>query len=266
MENIGIQIDQLELQGLFEAEEGEIELIYGRIGNGKTTEAVRRMIDSLANGRVVYSNIMLDLDLWNFDDRSSIWTNFVNLLAFRKRYYKFDKSNYHYFNPDDYENIDDLVSWLNTLTDCEIYYDEGQWLLNSYEGMKYSKDKMKLALHTRHYNRLLVLITQRPTAIQVSARVNVNRFYKCQKILNWPFMVLRVTEFQEMTAETVDEQTPVSRKFYIANKKMFNTFNSLYLRGGIQRSQDVNFEAFDLTLWDKIKLLGKQLSDMFRRS
>ena len=252
---LGKKVDSKELEGLFEAPEGDIELIYGRIGEGKTTEAVRRMLLTLSNGGVVYSNVKMDLSNSVFDDRQSLSLSFWNWLLFRKRYFSFRKENYHYFDPNDYEP-DDMVEYLSKLTDCEIYYDEGHWLLDSYQGTKISKARRRLVLETRHFNRKLVLITQRPTAIAVSARGNVNRFWKCRKLMTWPFLMLRVEEFQDMAGETVDDtQKPVSQHIYIANNKYFSVFNTFYLRGGVLRSQDVFFDAFDLSLFERFNTL-----------
>jgi len=248
----GKQVNNLELLDLFQADEGDIELIYGRIGEGKTTEAVRRMLETLKNGGVVYTNIKLDLSECIFDDRVSIRQTLANLIWFRKRYYSFRKENYHYFNPDDYEP-QEMVEFLSKLTDCEIYYDEGHWLLDSYEGTKISKQRRKLVLETRHFNRKLVLITQRPTAIAVSARGNVNRFWRCKVVLRlFGIMCMRVEQFQDMIGETVDETVCISKEFHFNNSEVFRVFNTHGLRGGVARSQEVFVDAYDLNLKERM--------------
>jgi len=141
------------------------------------------------------------------------------------------------------------------LTDCEVFIDEGQWIFDSYEGTKFSKAKRRLILHTRHLNRSLNIISQRTQAIQVSARGQVNRFFKCEKKLSWPILVFKRTEFQEMKDNDVDEMSePASEKTYIASKRVMEAYNTKYLRGGIATSQEVYFEAFEFDLKNRIKL------------
>jgi len=131
-------------------------------------------------------------------------------------------------------------------------------MFDSYEGTKFSKSKRRLILHTRHYHRTLNIISQRPTAIQVSARGNVNRFYKCVKVFSFYFLPPRfaVYEFQDMVGETVDEESePVSVRKYWGSSRVFNAYNTDYLAEGIPKSQQVFFEAYDLTFWEKCKAL-----------
>jgi len=249
--------------GMFESQsDGEISLIYGRIGQGKTTHAVRLMLQALENGRAVYSNIKLDLSTIEFDDRKSLWRSFVYFVTFQKRYFVFPKENFHYFNPDNFEP-EEMVEYLANLTDCDIFYDEGHWLLDSYQGTKISKSRRKLVLEGRHFGRCLYLITQRPTAIAVSARGNVNRFYKCQKLVSSPFLVLMVQEFQDMENETVKETEPVSVQRYIAHSGLHKVFNTFYLRGGVQRSQSVLFDVYLLSFKERGVLLYKNILNAF---
>jgi len=244
--------DRQQLIDLFEPSEGTIDLIYGRIGNGKTYCATEMILDDLRNGHVVYCN--WHIDYGGTDERKS----FIHLLRgivmpFFKRYYVFPQENLHYFNPDDVD-----VDFLSSITDADVYIDEGQWIFDSYEKTNFSKAKRKLILHTRHLNRRLVIITQRPTAIQVSARGNVNRYFKCEKFMSWPFIIFRQWQFQDMIGETVDENTPVRNgsftkaRVFFAKKRIFNSYNSKYLRGGIERSQTVQVEAWDLSFNEKL--------------
>jgi len=166
-------------------------------------------------------------------------------LGVKKRFYKFLPSNLHYLPIDD--NFMDIFS---NLTDCKVYLDEGHLIFDSYQMTKLSMEKRASILHTRHFNRTIAIISQRPTAVHVSARANVNIFYKCEKIISWPILIFRRSEFQEMTGtgETVDDEIkPLSTKWYFANKKVLNAYNTKYLRGGIPRSQNVNYEAYDLS-------------------
>ncbi len=284
---IGKQVPKEALWETFPANEGGIQAIIGMIGSGKSTEAVRRIKTSLSNGKAVYTNILLDLSGVEFDDRNEPWYVFTGLFTFRKRYYVFDKKNYHYFSPKNgtvdgkktfapiSKDPDGIIKWLNSITDAEIYYDEGQRVVNSYEGTRVSKDKLDLIEETRHMNRLLVIITQRANRIHVNARANVNQFFLCHKQWSWfPFLVFPilkyyVTEYQAMVGNEVDVNQPVTRKVYTVrgNHKVWSMFNTHELRDGKPKSQKIHFTAYDFGMFDKVKTIaywtGKKSSDSF---
>jgi hypothetical protein len=241
-----------ELLDVFHAGEGSINLYYGMIGNGKTYAATADILDLLKQGKVIYCNWHVLVD--DYDQREDFWLVLIKTLFFRKRFYKIPRAkNLHYFDPDTFRNTAELTTWLSELNDCEIFFDEGQDMFDSYEGTNFAKAKRRLILHTRHYHRTLNIITQRPTAIQVSARGNVNRFYKCVKIASWPWPRFARYEFQEMAGETVDESVePITVKSYWGNNKVFKAYNTDYLAEGIQKSQFVFFEGHDLSLKEKL--------------
>jgi len=234
---------------LFEPDEGSVNFYYGRIGNGKTYSATADILDLLAKGRVVYANWHIDFE--GFDQRKSFIYALFHFLFWRKRFFRFPKENLRYFSPDDVD-----IKFLGSLTDCEVFVDEGQWIFDSYKGTDFSVEKRKLILHTRHFNRSLNIISQRTQALHVTARGQVNRFFKCEKRLTWPLLIFKRTEFQDMKENDVDEDAkPVSVKTYIANPKVLNAYNSKYMRAGIPKSQDVQFEAFDFKFNERLKLL-----------
>jgi len=210
----GIPIAKELLLDLFEPDEGTVNFYYGRIGNGKTYSATSDILDLLSRGRVVYCNWIIDFK--GFDQRTSFAYAFWHFIAFRKMYFRFPKKNLHYFSPDDVD-----IKFLSKLNDCEVFIDEGQWIFDSYKGTDFSVEKRKLILHTRHFNRSLNIISQRTQALHVTARGQVNRFFKCEKVLKWPFLIFRRTEFQDMKENDVDEEAePISKKVYFANKKV----------------------------------------------
>jgi len=250
----GKQVFKNDLIDVFSASEGSINMYYGLIGNGKTYAGTSDILDLLRQGKVVYANWHINVQ--DFDDRKS-WVMIIkNILLFRKRFYYIPCSeNLHYFDPDKFDSTGDLVEWLSSLNDCHIFFDEGQDMFDSYEGTRFSKAKRRLILHTRHYHRTLNIISQRPTAIQVSARGNVNRFYKCVKIGSWPRPRFARYEFQQMSGETVDETVdPVSVKRYWGNDRVFSAYNTDYLAQGIAKSQEVFFSAYDFNFKGKIML------------
>jgi len=266
--DIGIKVPEEKLEpDLFQAHEGFIQLIYGRVRQGKSTEAVRRMVEALSNGISVYSNIALDLSDLVLDDRVNAGIVLINSFLFKRRFYSFSVNNYHYFDPVtgncdgkrvfNPETKGDEIRWLNTLTDCEVYYDEGQWLLDSYESTFASVAKRKLITESGHVNRLIVIIAQRTQSVHVNARGNVNQFFKCQKLSFFGlFNVFTISEFQDMKGQDVDELSePVSVKRYITNRAYWRLFNTHYLRRGRPRSQVVRYEAYDVNFFGRVLLL-----------
>jgi len=265
---IGKQVATESLINVFSASEGSINMYYGLIGNGKTYAATSDILDLLKQGKVVYANWRIIVP--DFDDRQSGWLLFRNtLFGIRRFYYIPCSQNLHFFDPEQFNSTAELVEWLSKLNDCHIFFDEGQDMFDSYEGTRFAKSKRRLILHTRHYHRTLNIISQRPTAIQVSARGNVNRFYKCVKIASWPWVRFARFEFQEMTGETVDENAePISKKTYWGRNKVFGAYNTDYLAEGIPKSQKVFFDAYDLDFRDKLYairlLISPYLKSFFR--
>jgi len=252
---VGDKVKEIDLVGLFESSEGVISQYYGRIGQGKTYNATADVLDDLARGEVVYTNWRINYD--GFDQRQSFFYLIRGiLLPFVRRFYSFRKENLHFIDIDN-----DFLDKFEKLTDCKVYLDEGHVIFDSYEMTRMSMQKRKAVLHTRHFNRSINIISQRPTAVHVSMRANVNVFYKCEKLLSWPFLVFRRTEFQDLTGETVDETKPLSRKHYLADKRVLASYNTKYLRGGVPRSQEVYFDAYNLTYRDKFRALFSLFQD-----
>jgi len=259
MNELGVKVLTSDLLDCFQASEGSINMYYGLIGNGKTYAATSDILDLLQKGKVVYCNWRINVS--DFDDRESFFLSVWNWIFARPRFYRIPcEKNLHFFDPENFDDTGSLVEWLSGLNDCHVFFDEGQDMFDSYEGTRFSKAKRRLILHTRHYHRTLNIISQRPTAIQVSARGNVNRFYKCVKLASWPWVRFARFEFQEMTGETVNENVdPISKKTYWGSNRVFNAYNTDYLAEGIPKSQEVFFEAFDLGFKERSKLVYKHL-------
>lgn len=265
-----IPAEELKNYNLFPGEEGMVQLIYGRIRQGKSTYAARCMFEDLMNGRSVYSNLNLDLSDVDFDQREMLSISFENMLFGQKLYYRFLTDNFHYFNPATGEMTvggkttkvfdpmipGDEVRWLNSLTDCVVYYDEGHWLMDSYDGTKVSMDKRRLITETGHVNRRIVLISQRTQSIHVNARGNVNQYFRCRKdIFFFFFMRLQVEEFQDMKGNDVDETAdPISVRIFWSNSRYWRLFNTHTLRAGRPRSQEIYFEAYYLPFTERVAL------------
>lgn len=254
-------VDISELVEVFEHQEGEIRHITGKIGQGKTYMGTRLAYRLLCQGKTVYTTWQLILPEY-YDERENKLLVFWRMITFNKRFYKFDfKKNWHYLDID----RPDLVEYVANLTDCYVFLDEGQDIFDSYEGRGMSQVKRKSLTRTRHLRKTLIIISQRAQAVATTARANVTWFYKCVKTRAWfwPFK----NYFKVYRTEDVDDQNyPIWEKpledwkaeLYYAgfeDKKIYSLYNSHYLREGIMKSQEVKFEAFDLSWSDKIKAM-----------
>jgi len=255
------EIPENEAIQFFTPDEGELVLIYGAIGNGKTYAATADVISDLERGQVVYTTWKID---WSgFDERESFWHVFFKTVFFQKRFYKFDRSNWRYLDV----TKDDIWDVLAELNNCRIYFDDViVQLFDSYEGTKFAKSKRQWAFTTRHYDRTIVLVTQRPSQVQIALRSQVNRFYKCVKVMSWPFIIFKKYEYQEMVDENVNDKVqPYSTQTYFANKKIFNAYRTKSLRlEGIKEIKP-KYQAWDYGFSARILLFLSTLSPLKRR-
>jgi len=255
--DLGQKIDLLDF---FNIDDGEINFYYGRIGEGKTYGGTADAYEDLLRGQIVYTNWPLNFN--GVDQRKEILFLIGGLIfPWRNTYFKFPKENWHLLPVDGnfHENF-------SKITSAKVYLDEGHVVFDSYEMAKLSMDKRISVLHTRHFDRSINIISQRPTAVHVTMRANVNRFYKFDKLLHLGNLILfRRREYQDMTQETVDETESVSTKLYFAKQFIFNLYNSKYLRGDLKESQTVNYEAYKLTYIEKIASLLRVLFGVYRK-
>ena len=244
----------------WQAPEGSANLYYGMIRSGKTYGATADIVEEVKQGTVVYATWPIALEC--FDDRFDFFISLRNFLFWKKHYHVIDApKNFHYIDAEKGE-VDGVhafdpseprryIEYLNTLNHCSLYIDEAWRVIDSYKGTSMGIETRNLILVTGHKFRTVNLIAQRPTSIHVSARGNMNRFYKFVKIANWPWVRFARYEYQEMSGETVDEtQDPISKKTYWASKKIFNAYNS-YFYGELAPVHPVNFETYELNLWER---------------
>lgn len=256
------QLEPIDLLSLIPPNEGEITQRFGRIGQGKTYGATADVLDDLRRGRVVYVNWKIDYEGWN-QQRDLLFIIGGLLFPWRTTYYDYPKENLKFIAVDV-----DFIKNFSKLTNCIVYLDEGHVVFDSYEMAKMSMEKRVSVLHTRHFDRSIHIISQRPTAIHRMLRANVNRFYEYRKLLSWPLIFMR-TEYQDMTEETVDLDKPIARKFYLGRKRIMNAYNSKYLRGTMGDSQTLKFTAYKVNYIEKIWLLltwvGRALRALARK-
>lgn len=252
-------IDIAGLVDAFQAEEGEIQQIIGKTGNGKTYEGTRRAIWYLERGYTVYTTWQLILPDF-YDERQDKLKLFWRTITFRKRFYKFTlKDNWHFLDID----RKDLIEFVASLTDCIVLMDEGQDIFDSRGGS--DRPARKALTRTRHMRKTLIIISQRAQAVEVTARANVTFFFKCvkRKAFYWPFkpyFIIYRTEEMDQNNYPIWEDLMTGWKAevwsrHFASKRIYNSYNSWYLRAGIPNSQELAFEAYNLTIIEKIILL-----------
>lgn len=277
MKEIGKKIVDIgPLLGVFEAQEGEVQHIIGKTGQGKTYEATRRALNYLNQGYVVYTTWRLNLPEYN-DQRESVPHLIRNLITFKKNFFRFDyKKNWHYVNLDDFldeegiMNTEKLAKFLATRTDCIFMLDEGQDVFDSHK--KAGQIARQAITRTRHMHKTLIIISQRAQAVDVTARGNVTFFYKCEKkTLFWIW-----TRFKVYITDEIDEgsnyplwvrhdsqgrKTWKAPVYYsgFAQKYIYDAYDSWYMRKSMVRSQDLHMEAYRLGTWDKIKALTRAI-------
>lgn len=261
----GKRLAEIELLDVFPSAEGMICQYYGRIGSGKSYAATSDILDLLRRGKVVYANWPINYD--GYDERASPFRILVSIIIpFIRRFYNFPKENLQFYEISNEwavkQGYKDFDSWVHSRTDCYIFADEGHVWMDSYASTRIPMERRNIALHTRHYNRTICIISQRPTAIHVTMRANVNIFYKCEKIFQWGSILrFKRTEYQDLMNETVDEseEKEVSKKYYWGQQDVFEAYNTKYLRGEQKKSQKVMFEAYTLNYFSKIAVFFKLL-------
>ena len=274
-EQIGKRIiDITDLIGLFEADEGEVQHIIGKTGQGKTYEATRRALKYLRQGNIVYTTWRLNLPDY-FDERESFWKVLKNIILFKKTFFKFDyKKNWHFVNLDEYldeEGIFDtekFARFLASRTDCIFMLDEGQDTFDSHK--RAGQIARQSITRTRHMHKTLIIISQRAQAVDVNARGNVTFFFKCECI-KIPFLP---KYFKVYITEDIDEtnnhpiwvrhnsQGEVTWKapvYYSAfgKKRVYDAYDSWYMRKQMIKSQEIHLEAYETNIFQKVQLLGK---------
>jgi len=276
-----IQVPQYEIEDQFPSEEGLVDVIYGLIRSGKTYLATAKIHEEIAQGHVVYATWPIKLE--DTDDRKS----FIFLLRgiffpWKKRYFFIPASkNFHYINvsegtcdgvqvflPNDNEGY---IRYLNSLNHCSLYIDEA-WRVLSHQliGAKNMAQVFDLILVAGHKFKKVTLITQRTINVNPTARSQVGRFYKCEKIASF-FGIPRfmMSEYQEMKGEDVIDDDPinhppVSVQTYWGKKRIFDSYNSWFY-GDQLPLHKAHYEAYDLTYLERIRGLFSRITSIIPR-
>jgi len=265
---------ELDMFNILPPQDGGMNQYYGRIGEGKTYAATADAIADLENGNVVYTSWHMKWD--GYDERDYWYYRLAYKLKLKKFFWKYPTSNWHFFDM----NAANALEKLGKLNDCIIYLDEGHLLLDSYLATKMERVDRATILHTRHFDRTINVISQRPTAIHVVVRANVNRFFKLEKTIDWKLFGFRIvkfmkTEFQDVGAdekpneerETVIDPDTGKKSYgeylfaesivtYTGHKEIYESYNSKYRRLGQKESQKNDAEIYtvkwkELLPWHK---------------
>jgi len=216
--------------------DGAIDLIYGEFGGGKTYLAVDLMVRALEQGIPVFSSFPLKFD--GIDQRKSLGSLLLGVLGWKRVYKVVDKSNFHHVTMAEVMS-DNFVEKLSGLVECVVCVDEAyaSRLFDSYRKTNLSVEARMAVYATRHFDRRFIVVAQRPNSIHVSSRAMVNRFYKCSQPIRflWYLFGVRlfvITEYQEMQDESVKEDEPYSTKIRFGKRRIFQMYDSKYMRAG----------------------------------
>lgn len=239
-----------EVMSWFGEVEGYNALYYGLIRNGKTFSATSDILDLLSRGEVVYANWKINFE--DFDERDSWLRSFLKFFFFKRYYFKYNATNFHYFSPDDVD-----VDFLGRLVNVHVFIDEGQWLFNSHIRERAEDEvaiaKRRLILHGGHYCRSLNIITQRPVNVFKDMRSQISIWYKCEKLFSFGKLILfRRQGFQHMKNDEPDEELPDGRpKLYFASNRVMNAYNTHGMRAKDAITPSREYEVYELTFKDR---------------
>lgn len=284
MAEIGERIaDLTPILELFEAQEGEVQHIIGKTGQGKTYEATRRAAGYLYSGYTVYTTWRLNLPAY-YDEREHFWPVLRNFFLFRRNFFRFDlKNNWHYVDLKTFEDekgiidTEKLAVFLANITDAIFMLDEGQDVFDSHK--RAGQIARQTITRTRHMHKTLIVISQRAQAVDVTARGNVTYFYKCEKtwvpFIGTRFRVYRTDEIDESSNypiwvrhDSTGREVWKAPLWYsgYAKKWIYDMYDSWYMRQQQVRSQDIKLDAFSLTFGNRLRLLFRSIFSKKQKS
>lgn len=227
--------EDIDLGALFPSPEHGLYAYFGRLGQGKTYAMTEDILRALNRGEVVYTNYPIN---WQGFDESKHWQFvFFYVIGLKKFLYRIQKENLRRIDVDEkfHDNFQDL-------TDCIVALDEGYVAFDSYEMAKLSMQKRQNVLHARHFDRSIWYTVQRPSNIHVVMRGNTNVFYRIRKVWTMFFVVFFREEFDLDSDERVNVDDRLGLRLYIGKKRVFEAYDTKYLRMGKKSSQRVAVE------------------------
>lgn len=260
----GNEIKEVDLLDYVPIYEAVVNQWYGKIRQGKTYSATCFAIEDLNQGNVVYTSWKIKWE--GYDQRKIWWCLLLGALGLKKNFIVYPKENLHYlpFESEDkkvYLPYSNFMDKFISLTDCVVYLDEGQVPFNSYEKTNLSQEKQNSILFTGHLNRSINIISQRPVAIHAVMRANISRYYKIEKIFSFGRWVrFRRSEIQDTDGNNLPDETKIeSEETYWGKKKIYEAYDSKYMRGDRPASQNNYTAVYGLTRKEALlNLFGKK--------
>lgn len=233
--------------------------IYGKIRNGKTYSAIALAFELASQG--VYVKISCPVKWEGYDERDHWWFRFLHYIGLHPNFLVVPKENIEYVDILSMD-MDIFFKWFQKQTDCVLIIDEAQNFFDSYIKTVMEKWKRMAIFAAGHFNRALILVTQRPMQLHPSVRTQIAMWYKVEKRQRWWFKPrFVITEFQEVDNDGVpredrvmemvmDEETgqknlietdeykfAENQRVIKFSKKIASRYNSKYLRGTMPSSQ-----------------------------
>jgi len=262
MTELGQKVDSSLIENFFIVQEGEGNIIIGKIRQGKSYTATRMIWNDLYAGKTVYATWPVKTE--HIDDRESLWFILRGiLLPWKKRYFVIPTlENFHYINANTGE-VDGVptfspttkgyIGYLNTLNHCTLYLDEAWRILNHTLVAKSDmEDVFNLILVTGHKFRSVYVISQRLRGINPTFRDNANRLFRCTKLIQiFGLTRFKLEEFQEWDGDFIaPDREPDSVETYWGKKHIFKSYNSWYY-GDQNPLHELKYWAYDLTYTEK---------------
>jgi len=234
--------------------EGAIDLIYGEFGGGKTYLSVELIEEYLEKGIPVYSSFPVVFE--GVDERKSLKALVMGIFGLKRKFTVIGKGNFHHITMEEIMS-DAFVEKLADLVECVVVVDEAYAarLFDSYRKTNLSVEARMAVYATRHFDRRFIIVAQRPNSIHVSSRAMVNRFYKCEQPFKflWYIFGIRlfaITEYQELKQEEVNEENPHTTRFKFGKKRIFQMYDSKYMRRGKQNMYPSDLQVYKYTYFD----------------
>jgi len=273
MKQLGTPVDASVIENFFIVQEGEGNILIGKIRQGKSYGASMMIIDLLERGNTVYAT--WPVHTLNIDDRESMFFILRGLIfPWKKRYFVIPTfENFHYINAETGE-VDGVptfepttkgyIRYLNSINHAHLFIDEAWRILNHTLVAKSDmEDVFNMILVTGHKFRTVNVISQRLVGINPTFRDNANRVYRFTKknFLFWTRFTRE--EFQDWQGDFISpDQKPEEVISYFGRKKIFDAYNSWYY-GDLEPLHELKYRAFDLTYWQRLIALYRNVISYF---
>lgn len=180
--------------------------ITGKQGGGKTYYSVTRIVEELAKGRVVYSNIKLN---W---EKVGPYFKSIGLTV--------PASNYRQFQ--------DLSMWHREINEgCAVFLDEVQLYYNNRdfkETDKRSRELLEFIPQARKNGVYLAFITQHESNVDTQFLRQAAAYYRCQNLQAYPFIKAFIPLSLGLINVVKPDGKTVVERIWMRRKKLYFDF------------------------------------------